>query len=141
MWNRLYIGSKQYHIDVTFADYLNNNYKKASDIRRTYYLKSAYDFMGSHTWSGADYTPYKFSKKWKSIDRNNIKTTEQLRKAAVYAAYVCRNGKKATYKFKITGSGVNVSCGQYVISYGFVFSIRASYNNGVLTMSFNENVY
>ncbi|HEX3076576.1 MAG TPA: transglutaminase domain-containing protein, partial [Lachnospiraceae bacterium] len=120
MWNRVYIGSKQYHIDVTFADYLNNTYKQSSDIRRSYYLKSANEFMGSHSWSGPDYKPYKFSTKWKSINRNNIKTTEQLRKATVYASYLCRKGQKKTFKFRITGSNVDTRCGEYVISNGYV---------------------
>ena len=137
MWNRVYIGSKEYHIDVTYADYLNNNYKKASDIRRTYYLKSAYDFMGSHTWEDYDYTPYKFSKEWKKIDKNNIKTTEQLRKAAIYASYLYSKGGKDTYKFKITGKNVNTRFTQYVASNGFAFAtIKGSYKNGVYTMQF-----
>lgn len=137
MWNRVYIDGEWYHIDVTFADYLGNKYKKPSDIDRKYYLKTAYEFMGHHLWAGDDYVQPEFSKSWSKIDRNNIKTTEDLRKAAVYASYLCRDGKKKTYKFKITGKGVQTSCGYYILGYGYVWSVSISYSNGYLSITYN----
>jgi hypothetical protein len=137
MWNKVYLSGKWYHIDVTFADYLDNTYKKASDIRRSYYLKTAYEFMGHHIWGGSDYITPDFSKSWSKIDRNNIKTTEDLRKAAVYASYLCRNGDKKTYKFKITGSGVQTSCLYYVLGYGYVWSVSSEYDDGYLKITYN----
>lgn len=138
MWNRVYVDGKWYHIDVTFADYIGNKYKKSSDIRRTYYLKTAYEFMGHHLWYGDDYVLPEFSKSWKNIDRNNIKTTEDLRKAVVYASYLCRGGEKKTYKFKITGSGVQTSVGYYILGYGYVWSVSSEYSKGYLTVTFNN---
>lgn len=137
MWNRVYTDDKWYHIDVTFADYVGNKYKKSSEIRRTYYLKFAYEYMGHHLWYGEDYEQPEFSKSWSKIDRNNIKTTEDLRKAVVYASYLCRDGKKKTYKFKITGSNVQTSCSYYILGYGFVWSVSTSYSNGYLTVTYN----
>lgn len=141
MWNRVYTDGKWYHIDVTFADYIGNKYKKSSDIRRTYYLKSAYEFMGHHLWDGDDYVLPEFSKSWSKIDRNNIKTTEDLRKAVVYASYLCREGKKKTYKFKITGSGVQTGVGYYILGYGYVWSVSSEYSKGYLTVTYNNYTY
>lgn len=140
MWNRVYIGSKSYHIDLTYADYINNKYKKPSDISRQYFLKPAYDFMGSHYWSDPDYKSYKFSKDWKKIDRNNIKTTEDLRKAVLYASYEYRLKGTTKCEFKITGKNVDISCCVFIIYNGYTFGVGSSYNKDtrVLTVTYNK---
>lgn len=135
-WNRVYLGDKIYHVDTATDAIITQATKDKTPYRR-FYLKSSYEFMGTHIWEGEDYTPEKFSKAWKNIDRNNIKTTDELRRAASYASYLCRDGKKRTYKFKITGKNVNTYCEAYVYSFDYINDISASYKKGILTITFN----
>lgn len=123
-WNRVYAGGKSYHLDCTWDDPLNNNYKKASDIRANYYMKTASFFMGSHTWSGKDYKLPKFSKSWKKIDRNNIKTDDQLRKAAVYAAYEYSEGGASSVVLTATGSRISANISEFIGRYRFAQNVR-----------------
>ncbi len=135
-WNRVYLGDKCYHVD-TVSDAKVTHSTKNNKIYRGFFLKSSYEFMGTHIWEGDDYTPEKFSKNWKNINRNNIKTTDDLRRAASYASYLSRNGKKHTYTFKIKGKNVNTYCEAYVFHYGYISNINASYSKGILTIKFN----
>ncbi|BCJ94807.1 hypothetical protein acsn021_23760 [Anaerocolumna cellulosilytica] len=135
-WNRVYLGGKVYHVDTATDAVITHSTKDLKPYRR-FFLKSAYEFMGTHYWEEEDYTPEKFSKNWKLIDRNNIKTTDDLRRAATYAAYLSKDGKKRTYTFKIKGSNVNTYCETYIYNYNFVSNINASYKKNVLTITFN----
>jgi hypothetical protein len=110
---------------------------KAKEPTRKFFLKSSYEFMGTHIWEGDDYTPEKFSKTWKNIDRNNIKTTDELRRAASYASYLSKDGKKRTYTFKITGKNVNTYCEAYVYQYGYINDVSIKYKNHVVTITYN----
>lgn len=137
-WNRVYLGDKCYHID-TASDAKVTHRTKDMKIYRGFFLKSAYEFMGTHIWNGDDYTPEKFSKSWKNIDRNNIRTTDELRRAASYASYLSRDGKKHTYTFKIKGANVDTYCEGYAFHFGYVSNVKASYDKGkgILTIDFN----
>lgn len=135
-WNRVYLGNKIYHVD-TATDAKIFHQSKAKEPSRKFFLKSSYEFMGTHIWEGEDYTPEKFNKNWKNINRNNIKTTDELRRAASYASYLSKDGKKRTYTFKITGKKVNTYCEAYVYQYGYISDIKASYKKGVLTITYN----
>lgn len=135
-WNRVYLDGKTYHVD-TATDATITQATKDKTPYRKFFLKSSYEFMGTHIWEGEDYTPEKFSKKWKDINRNNIKTTDELRRAASYASYLSKDGKKRTYTFKIKGNNVNTYCEGYVYNYGYISNITSSYKKGILTLTFN----
>ena len=135
-WNRVYLGDKIYHVD-TGTEAIIYHQSNAKEPSRQFFLKTSYEFMGTHVWEGDDYTPEKFSKTWKNINRNNIKTTDELRRAASYASYLCKDGKKRTYTFKITGKKVNTYCEAYVYQYGYISNIKASYKKGILTITYN----
>ncbi len=134
IWNRVYIDSKPYHIDL--ANDLKATTNK-NNISHKYLLKSADYFMGTHYWEAFDYVQEYFSTSWKSIDPNNIKTTQDLRRAVVYASYVCGEYKHKTYTFKIKSSKVQTDCSSYVMFYNFVNLAQQEYKNGVLTVTFN----
>lgn len=135
-WNRVYLDGKCYHVD-TASDAKVTHSTKGEKIYRGFFLKTPYEFMGTHIWEGDDYTPEEFSKSWKNIDRNNIRTTDDLRRAAAYASYLSKDGKKHTYTFKIKGKNINTYCEAYVYQYGYINDINASYKNGILTIKFN----
>lgn len=135
-WNRVYLDGKCYHVDTASDAKVTHN-TKGEKIYRGFFLKTPYEFMGTHIWEGDDYTPEKFSKSWKDIDRNNIRTTEDLRRAAAYASYLSKDGKKHTYTFKIKGKDVNTYCEAYAFHYGYINDIKSSYKNGILTITFN----
>ena len=123
-WNRVYVGNKSYHLDCTWDDPLNNNYRKASDIRGIYYMKTANFFMGSHTWSGKDYKLPKFSKSWGNIARNNIKSDDELRKAAVYASYEYSKGGSSSVVLSVTGKGISGNISDYILNYGYAKNVK-----------------
>lgn len=136
MWNQVYLDKKWFNIDVTWDDPIGNRYKKASDIRSTYYLKSDYFFAGSHIWYDMDKVLPKFDKSWKKIKRNNIRSTNELRKSVIYASYLASKGKGKSYTFRIKGK--NVQTGIYfVFYYEFVSGYCVDYSNGSLKVTFN----
>jgi hypothetical protein len=134
IWNRVYINSKTYHSNVTI-DLINTTNK--SKIYKKYCFKTPYYFMGTHVWDNIDYNLEKFSKSWKNIDRNNIKTTDDLRRAVVYASYQCGEDVRKTYSFKIKSDKVQTDCANYVMSYDFVNLAKQEYKNGILKVTFN----
>ena len=123
-WNRVYLGSKSYHLDCTWDDPLNNNYQKASDIRGQFYMKTAKFFMGSHTWEGKDYKLPKFSKSWGNIARNNIKSDDELRKAAVYASYEYSKGGSSSVVLSVTGNGISGNISDFILNYGYARNVK-----------------
>lgn len=135
-WNRVYVSGKSYHVDTTWDDPLNNNYKKASDIKNAFYMKDAKFFSGSHSWKGKDYKMPKFSKSWGKIDRSNIKSNDQLRKAAVYASYQYKNGGSSTVILTARASGISGNISEYIRHYGYAQNVRLTVAGGSLIVSF-----
>ncbi|NLK29388.1 MAG: hypothetical protein GX306_13805 [Clostridiales bacterium] len=139
-WNYVYVDKKWLYIDVTWDDPLNNKYKKASDVRKTYFLKTDKQMINDHYWSDVDNLLPEFDKSWKKIDRKNIKSTDEFRKAAAYAAYSAK-GENKKYTFHITAKNPwSVSTGSaflYHYPYWWSFSISRSSNGKTVTIVFN----
>ncbi|MGF7144242.1 transglutaminase-like putative cysteine protease [Anaerotaenia torta] len=140
-WNQVYVDGKWSYVDVTWDDPIGNKYKKVNDIRQKYFLIDAKALKSSHYWQGEGSDYPEFSKSWSKIDRNNIKTTEEFRKAAAYAAYKA-DGEEKKYIFKITASKpYSVDSGiAFLYHYGgwYSFSRTRSKDGKTITIIFNN---
>ena len=135
LWCRVYLNNEHYNVDIAADSELTSN---KHTISHKFCVKSNYYFMGTH-WNDLDddFQLETFSKSWRNIDRNNIRTTQDLRRAVAYASYLCGDNRVQTYTFHIKSKKVQIDCEACTFRYRFVHNVNEKYKDGVLTVTFN----